>query len=278
MDKIIARVFPRRTKASPIGPLSFFGPPGWFTPKVDEVHISVTFTWDLPRAEKLKKAWKKIAPVKMGGPAFGKPSGEFVAGKYLANGYTITSRGCINKCWFCKVWKREPKLIELPIVDGWNVLDDNLLACSEKHIRNVFSMLKNKKYHPVFSGGLEAKLLKDWHVDLLVDAKPSQMFFAYDTPDDWEPLMEAAKKLFHAGFKKNNSIRCYVLAGFKGDTEAVAEQRVINVWRLGILPMVMVMRDEKTGKLPIGHWGKLQHLYIRPARIKAVLKSVTQNW
>ena len=40
---------------------------------------------------------------------------------------------------------REGNLRELPITSGHIVLDDNLLACSEKHIRSVFDMLKLKK-------------------------------------------------------------------------------------------------------------------------------------
>jgi hypothetical protein len=29
----------------------------------------------------------------------------------------------------------------LPIIDGWNVLDDNLLACPREHVEAVFAML-----------------------------------------------------------------------------------------------------------------------------------------
>ena len=266
-EPIIARVFPRRTKASPTDPLAFFGPPGFFVPKVDEVHISVTFTWDIPRARRLEKDWQKIAPVKIGGPAFGKPSGKFEAGKYIKPGYTITSRGCPNHCWFCEVWKREPKLIELPIVDGWNLLDDNLLACSESHIRKVFTMLERQPEYPIFSGGLEAKLLKDWHLDLFAKVKPKEMFFAYDTPDDYRPLVVAAKKIFSAGFisKASNNVRCYILAGFKGDSIPKAQKRVDQVIKLGITPMVMVVRDKESGKRPPGNWGTFSRKFIRPA-------------
>ena len=33
----------------------------------DEVHVSVTFTWDLPKAERLADLWKYVAPIKIGG-------------------------------------------------------------------------------------------------------------------------------------------------------------------------------------------------------------------
>ncbi|MCL5103035.1 MAG: hypothetical protein M1133_02815 [Armatimonadetes bacterium] len=111
--KRIARVFPRRTKATPVDDLAFYDEPGLFPPCVDEVHVSVTFTYDLPRAEHLAKAWERVAPVTIGGPATGMPGGEFTPGAYLKAGYVITSRGCPNRCWFCSVWRREGNTREL---------------------------------------------------------------------------------------------------------------------------------------------------------------------
>jgi hypothetical protein len=51
----IARVFPRMTKATPVDLLSFVGDPGLFPPEVDEVHVSVTFTYDMSEAERLTR-------------------------------------------------------------------------------------------------------------------------------------------------------------------------------------------------------------------------------
>ena len=135
---MIARVFPSRTNASPTDELAFFDEPPLFLPPIKEVHVSVTFSWDVPRAEQLAKSWEKIAPVKIGGPAMGMAGQEFVSGRYLKQGYVITSRGCPNRCWFCSVWRREGlKLRELQVTDGWNVLDDNLLACSDEHFDSI---------------------------------------------------------------------------------------------------------------------------------------------
>lgn len=57
----IIRVFPRRTKATPDDELACVGPPDLFA-EADEVHVSVSFTWDKPRAEQLAKEWERIAP------------------------------------------------------------------------------------------------------------------------------------------------------------------------------------------------------------------------
>ena len=56
-------------------------------------------------------------------------------------------------------------------------------------------MLGNQKTRSEFTGGLEAARLKKWHVEKLISLNPNQMFFAYDGPEDREPLYEA-KKLF----------------------------------------------------------------------------------
>jgi len=87
----IARVFPRRTRATPDDALAFNGPPGLFAPDVDAVHISVTFSWDLPASRALALEWERVAPVTVGGPAIGSPSAEFTPGLYLKRGYVITS-------------------------------------------------------------------------------------------------------------------------------------------------------------------------------------------
>jgi hypothetical protein len=162
------------------------------------------------------------------------------------------------------VWQREPALIELPICDGNNVLDDNLLACSERHIREVFAMLKRQRGRVEFTGGLEAKRLLSWHVDLLSDLRPAQMFFAYDTPDDEEPLRNASKLLRQAGFTRQ-SMRVYCLIGYPRDTLELAEVRLRLCVELGFFPMAMLWRD-KAGAVDIT-WARFQREWARPAVI-----------
>jgi hypothetical protein len=54
--------------------------------------------------------------------------------------------------------------------------------------------------YPLLPSGLEAARLRDWHVEILIDIRPKQMFFAYDTEDDYEPLVEAWRMLLGAGW------------------------------------------------------------------------------
>lgn len=266
-----ARVFPRRTKATPTDDLAFVGYPGLFAPHVDEIHVSVTFTWDLPLAEKLAKAWEPYGAVKIGGPATGMRGEQFTPGMYLKPGYTITSRGCPNRCWFCSVPQREGNIRELPIMSGNNVLDDNLLACSETHIRAVFDMLSQERGGVQFTGGLEAARLQDWHVEALAHLKPKQMFFALDTPNDLEPLRIAGKKLIEAGITKaGHSLRCFVLIGYPRDTMEKAETRIREAAEIGFMPMAMLWRDEEGMRNP--EWRTFQRYWARPASVHARLE------
>jgi hypothetical protein len=72
---------------------------------------------------------------------------------------------------------------ELPVRCGWNVIDDNLLACSESHILEVFQMLEGQKKlgHRIFiTGGLEAPKIIEWHNELLKQLRPKKIFFGCD--------------------------------------------------------------------------------------------------
>lgn len=266
------RVFPRRTKATPDDANVRIGAPSLidFADEPPIINVSVTFSWDIPTAERMAELWYQIAPVTIGGPAYGHRGDAFTPGVYLKNGYVITSRGCPNRCWFCSVWKREGATVrELPITDGWNVLDDNLLACSESHVRNVFAMLKRQDHRVEFTGGLEAARLQSWHVDLLENLKPKQIFFAYDTPDDLEPLRAAGRMLLDAGFTKaSHVLRAYVLVGYPKDTFDAAEKRLNETMAAGFLPMAMLYRNDKGETTQ--DWRKFQRLWARPAIIAAL--------
>lgn len=272
MTRLI-RVFPRKTKATPNDDLVRFGPPGLFD-GADEVHVSVTFTYDIPTADRLAEQWRHVAPVKVGGVAHGDTSLEFIPGRYIKPGYTITTRGCPRKCWFCGVWKKWPTVNVLPIHDGWNILDDNLLAAPQSHVEAVFEMLRRQKRRVEFTGGLEALSLQDYQVNLLASLKPRpNMFFAYDPQDKFETLEFAARRLLAAGFTRNSHrLRSYCMIGYPKDTFDLAEGRLQALVSIGFTPFAMLWKPDHPSQekhRPGPEWRAFQRRWARPAIIHA---------
>lgn len=271
--KRLIRVFPRITKATPQDDLAYFGPPDLFA-EADEVHIDCTFTADKPKAEALAEDWRHVAPVKIGGVAYGDGGLEFIPGRYIKPGYTFTSRGCPERCWFCSVWKRTPVATPIPITDGWNILDDNLLACPDDHVNAVFAMLRRQGRQIEFTGGLQAKILSDFHVGLLADLKPRpNCFFAYDPGDPFETLERAARMMIAAGFTAcSHRLRAYVLIGYPRDTFADATRRLEQMISVGFTPHAMLWQPETPSAQkwkPAEEWRKFQRRWARPAIIHA---------
>lgn len=274
----LIRVFPRQTKATPTDELAYFGPPDFFA-EADEVHVSVAFTQDIPAAERMAEQWRHVAPVQVGGPAYEKEGQlypiEFVPGRYIKPGYTFTSRGCPRRCWFCSVWKRIPTSTPIPdFPAGWNVLDDNLLACPRPHVEAVFDMLRQQDRRVEFTGGLEALSLQDYQVDLLAGLKPRpNCFFAYDPGDEFETLRSAASRLLEAGFTAaSHRLRVYVLIGHPKDTFNQAEDRLRSMVEIGFTPHAMLWRPETPSQMkhaPGPEWKRLQRRWARPAIIHA---------
>lgn len=265
----LIRVFPRRTHATPDDELAFIGDPPIIgrPPLYLPVHISCCFTWDISEAQRLKRAWEQFYPqVRIGGPALSDPGGEFMPGRFLKPGVTITSRGCPKKCPWCFVPEREGKLREIPIQPGNIIQDNNLLACSKGHVERVFDMLRTYGKTASFPGGLDADYLTRWHVELLDSITVEQMFFAYDHYGSTYHLEKAAEMLAHyRRYKK----RCYVLIGFNGEPIESAKNRLIKIWNLGFMPFAMPYNDGKKRKRFFGYdWNKLIKTFSRPALTK----------
>lgn len=280
----IVRAFPRKTKATPCDDLAFTGMPTrkdfQKAESVNEVHVSVTFTYDIPKAELMGEKWIKAGfNVKIGGPAYGdRMSESFIPGLYIEQeGYTFTSRGCPNSCWFCSVWESaKGKLIELPITPGWNILDDNILATSEQHFRDVIQMLKQQPDKPIFTGGIEAKILKPWQAELMKEVKTKRLYCAYDTPDDYEPLVEAGKMFRSAGFTTaSHVLSCYVLIGYWGDTFLKAEKRLVETIKAGFVPYAMLWKD-KSGTVD-EDWRRFQREWCRPQIVGVKMRDYATN-
>ena len=263
----IIRVFPRRTSYTPIDDMAFVGRAPLTRPEADEVHVSCTFTWDKPVAEDLAADWGKYYDtVKVGGPAYDAHGEFFAAGVYVKTGAVMTSRGCPNKCWYCFVPGREGALRLLPIVDGYDILDNNLLACPKYHIDKVLDMLERQGRGCRFGGGLEARLLTEDFVWRLSKIGVSQAFFAYDRPGDVDACKRAFRMMREAGFSRNK-VCCYVLVGYKDDTQDKARKRLEWVCSQGATPFAMYYRTADVKSTIPGTWKQFVRVWSRPAAI-----------
>lgn len=255
------RVFPRRTSFTPTDALAFVGDPPLFRPPADEVRVNVVFSWDIPEGRRLARAWSSFYPnVSLGGPAFGDPGGEFESGLFCKPGVTITSRGCSSNCSFCLVPRREGKIRELMIKPGHIIQDNNLLACSRKHIEAVFEMLSWQKRGAVFSGGLDATLFQPWHRELIDQIRVNELWFACDSEMGLAPLQQVAEMLEDISIEKK---RCYCLIG----TESIfdAEQRLESIFELGFLPFAQLYRPADREYPYLSAWKSLARKWSRPA-------------
>lgn len=246
----IIRVFPRRTSMTPRDDYAFVGDPPLLRPQADEVHVSCTFTWDMKEAERLWQSWKRYYPaVRVGGVAYSGllsrkvGAGEFVPGRYVRDGVTITSRGCNN------------------------LIDNNLLQCSKPHLDKVFDMLRSQ--HAIkLSGGLQASLLTDSIADSLRGLRIKELFFACDTRSALKPLERARKML--EGFTIEQ-LRAYVMLAYAGETMIEAGERLRAVWNLGFMPFAQLYQPPGQHIAYSKEWRRLAKLWSRPGYTKAIM-------
>lgn len=260
----IIRVFPERTSYTPTDGYAFVGDPPLWLPEADEVHVSCTFSWDKPEAERLAEAWQHIAPVKLGGPAYGEAGGDFTPGRYVKTGVTFTSRGCVRRCPFCLVPEREGPIRLLLLVPGYVIQDNNFLACPADHRQQVYAMLRQQPRAAVFAGGIDARLVTPQIAAEFASIRIDSIFLACDSEAAIPALERAAGLLSFLGRRK---LRCYVLVGYGDDTPERAAERLERCWQAGVLPFAQFYRPADSGQrfdYP-RQWRTLVRTWSRPA-------------
>jgi len=273
--KKILRVFPEKTSYTPIDKMTRIGFQTLALPKHDEIHISICFTWDIEIGHILLKQYGAINPQSfVGGPAFGTDNNKFILGRYTRLGVTFTSRGCDFNCPWCLVRKREGNFRELnAIADGNIIQDNNILLSSKKHLRKVFEMLRTQK-NIEFKGGLDTRLLKDWHIEELRNLKVSELWLALDEDHRTKSFQKACGMLKSAGFN-SNQIRCYVMAGYN-EPITNAEERLKFAYKQGAMPFIQVYQKPSDTKRLASEQGRVACAFVRnwsrPAIIKARMK------
>lgn len=252
---------------TPSDPYAFVGDPPLWRPEADEVHVSVSFTWDRKEGQRLGLAWAQYYPlVKVGGPALGGEGGEFEPGMYVKQGVTFTSRGCIRRCPWCLV---DSPLRLLEIKPGWIVQDNNFLATGRKHMGKVFEMLRAQRRAIKFAGGLDTRLVNDWVAEQLSGVRISEVFLAADTNGALKPLGQAVLRL---PFLSRDKLRCYVLCAYGDETIEEAEERLKAVWEIGCLPFAQLYQPADRYIKYDRAWKQLARRWSRPAATKRLME------
>ena len=266
MDRRIIRVFARKTSYTPQDELVLSPTPPleYFRPRADEVHISVTFTWDIERGRQLAEAWAEYYPVvKIGGPAMNTTPDGFTPGMYVKHGVTFTSRGCNHQCPWCLVRQCEGKLQEIiDFAPGHIVQDNNLLQTSKQHQDRVFAMLRSQRRKVYLKGGLESTLIDDRVASELQTLNIGQIFLAADTKASLKPLEKALGKLKSLDRRQK---MVYVLMAYGDETTDEAIERLEAVWQLGGLPFAQLYQPANEWIKYPREWLDLAREWSRPA-------------
>lgn len=213
----------------------------------DIIHLSVPFTWLLPRArERCLELRQQGYRVRAGGPAVillpdylrdvAELGGEVDALPRHNPDATMTSRGCIRHCRFCAVPRIEGELRELPTWEPRPIVcDNNLLACSTAHFDKVVDSLKPLSGID-FNQGLDARLLSRHHADRLGELD-CIVRLAWDHISTGNAFMTAYETLRKAKIPKYR-LQVLVLIGYD-DTPEDAWFRLRTIFNLGLVPNPM---------------------------------------
>jgi hypothetical protein len=130
----------------------------------------------------------------------------------------FTTRGCIRKCEFCIVPKKEGNIYpDGDLLDLWDgktkdvvLLDNNILALP-LWFNFICSQARDNKIRLDFNQGLDHRLLTQKVVDELSTIYHSELHFAWDNLSDFNTVEKALDLL-----EKNNISRCnwLILAGY----------------------------------------------------------------
>ncbi len=192
-------------------------------------HMSIPFTWLLPKAQQRIDQGDLFADRwVVGGPAV-QLMPNFIQGATIGTDSpgvlqrvnsqaTRTTTGCPNRCKFCGIGQRriEGDFRELRDWPDLPVIcDNNLLAASRQHFDRVIDRLVKWEWCD-FNQGLDARLVTPHHARRIAEIRKPTVRLALDHDRHRETWAKALKMFLDAGCVKSR-IRAYVLCGFAGD-------------------------------------------------------------
>jgi len=233
--------------------------------KPDRVYISCAFRNNRNRAIGLARAYEaQGCEVELGGYGISDRALpdeiEHIRPDYDLYGidYSMgfTTRGCIRKCEFCDVWRKEGPLREhSPIEEFWNphhdkllLLDNNFLASSLW--REKLEFLIARRLRVCFNQGLDLRLIDHEKALWLKrvryydnEFKKRRLYFAWDRLEDEDAIMRGIRLLREVGVRPAHML-VYMLVGLNTSFEE-DWYRFEKLNKLGVLPYVMLYNDRR---------------------------------
>lgn len=229
----------------------------------DKVYISCVFSWNKAKALGIAKMFS--CEVEVGGYGVSDrqlpsviehmmPDYSLYPNMDFSMGYT--SRGCLRRCKFCIVWKKEGTIRDhASIGEFWNpshrklvLLDNNFLA-SPKWKQNI-EFLITHRIATTFCQGLDIRLVNDENALWLSLVNSQTMsfghrmyYFAFDDPALEDRVRKGVAILRKHGIKPYH-LTFYLLCGFSTSHEEDMHRfKVIREW--GAHPYVMKFNDRR---------------------------------
>ena len=129
--------------------------------------------------------------------------------------FGFITRGCIRKCWFCKVPKYEGKLKEYNTIESIvkhkkvKFLDNNILAYP-KHMEVFRWCLDHPEIKVEFNQGLDFRLVNDENLEALSKLNyMGEYIFAFDEPK-YQPLLDKKLVLMKKYISKPWKLKFYI--------------------------------------------------------------------
>lgn len=184
--------------------------------------------------------------------------------------FGFTTRGCIRKCPFCVVPKKEGKIrVVGDLLNLWDgkakqvvLYDNNILALPE-HFAFICEQARQYNLKLDFNQGLDHRLLTSEIIDIMLSIRHHEYRFAFDYPSYVNSVDKALRLLQSKGI---NRCSWYVLVGF--DTTFKEDLFRLNYLRnRNQIAYVQRYRAKKKKKklgreyVALARWANQHHIY-----------------
>lgn len=171
------------------------------------------------------------------------------------------TRGCIRKCPFCIVPKKEgdiqynAPLDEFLAHDKLILLDNNLLAWDGANA--ILRDIRIRRLKVNFTQGLDIRLINETNAEILAGIrytdrkfKNRMLYFAFDNPDLENSVRRGIEILLNAGIKPSE-LMFYILVGFNTTFDQDMKRFQILWDEYRVYPYVMIYNRDQNKRNPL---------------------------